>query len=246
MNDWIKLITDTDPRGVYAVNLLLCVLGALWTAGVARSERESISWRGWLGFWIGTGAYYALVLAASKPRTIEFRGEIEAVTFATRLPICIEQLGLYFATWALLISYALVTYHSIQVWKATVVCSLVVAIAAALDTAVLLPSGVHQALTSIAIGQWAWRLRARDQAKSSTMLLYALAQIPIQPVFASLGMNNGGYDNFESASYVIYAVLKLSLIPAICLAVTRAQYAPRIATEPSASGLRVAHCDFNI
>jgi hypothetical protein len=181
---------------------VLCGVGACWVAGTDPAKRDGDLWRHWTVFWVGTGAYWLISVLDPK------------------LYFGLASVGLYVGTAALLIGLL----RSQQRWTISnlavyVVSGGLVAVAALTDWALVWKrhnSGAHQLLCAVVLALWAWRLRLRDETKSLIMLTYAAAQLPLQPILASLGMTHDQYLDFVARTGLLYASLKVTLIPAVC------------------------------
>src|SRR6478609_11178109 len=87
MDTFLKLFTSGYP-GSFAANLVASLLGLVWTLGAKGRDRNRAVWRGWVGFWIGTGVFYILELVL--PRSA---------------PWWVAYVGLWAATWSLLTTF---------------------------------------------------------------------------------------------------------------------------------------------
>jgi hypothetical protein len=234
--DLVNLFVSADPRGADLVNLILCLLGALWLVGVKRESRSRLEWRTWFVFWVATGLYYAMlaiVEVTDSSRCIDgvvlcalsgCKHHSSVPGFVSRLGPPFEQAGLYVATAALLWGNRPGRAGRGAAW---LLPALLVTTAALLDFFIgcrlgIDHTGVHQTLTALAIGQAAWRLRERDQTKSSALLLYALVQLPVRPLMQLWGIQTAGHSEFVRSTLAVYAALKLALIPVTCFIATKA------------------------
>lgn len=215
MDTFLKLFTSGYP-GSFAANLVASLIGLVWTVGAKGRDRNRVVWRGWVGFWVGTGAFYVLELVLPE---------------AT--PWWLPYVGLWAATWSLLTAFWQTedrTPSSRRAIFVRVVVLVFVSAAADIVTKHLTErSGWHQALTCYALLLWAWRLRLADVSKSTTLLAYGIVQLPLEPLFRILSIPHGtGYDDFVASTFAIYAALKVTLIAPIYALVdsTRPSEAP--------------------
>jgi hypothetical protein len=214
MDSIFKLFTG-GYRGAFCANLLVSLLALVWTIGANPKKRETVSWRGWVTFWLGTCVFYLL-------KTIWLDWSVWWIPFS----------GLYVATGALLISFALSDERFANWPRIPVVASLAglvlaTVIADAISVHLTDRSGWHQALTAFALFMWAWRIRLRDVSKSIPLAAYAVLQLPLQPLLSWLGIkSNPGYDDFVLSTFAAYALLKLPLIASVYTATERVETAP--------------------
>jgi hypothetical protein len=230
--DLVKLFASADPRGGHIINAFLCLLGAMWVAGVKKTEANKVDRRAWIGFWLATAAYYVTAtFAVGREQNLicermclaacglpECGPPLPMVAYGTRLGPPFEQLGLYVATAFLLWANERLRWPRRRGW---LLPSLLVMGAALSDWAIkhhfgVTATGVHQCLTAVALGIPAWRLRKHDEGKSVTLLTYALVQLPIQPLLDVWGIETSGYGEFVTSTFLVYAVLKLAVIPVTC------------------------------
>lgn len=223
----VALFDSADPRGKHAVNLLLCLLGAIWLYGVKRECRFIREWRAWLCFWLATALYYLMAFIAVDQCPIGAKCVLRCTAdacsslpaFSSRMGPPWEQLGLYIATAALL--WLNVSTGGKRLLRDFTIPILLVIVAAICDyfifkRASVRYTGVHQLLTAVTIGFSAWRLRLRDQSKSAALLLYALVQLPVQPLLTLSEIDTGSYKGFTAGTGLAYAALKLAILPVVC------------------------------
>jgi hypothetical protein len=235
--DLVKLFLSADPRGADLVNLMLCALGVLWLVGIPVERRARPEWMAWLVFWFSTGAYYATAMLAIVPVGKEAactdgfaicgltgcRHTAAMPGFMSTLGPPFEQLGLYVATAALLWGSQQRRAGRDSYWRLPV---LLVTLAALFDFILgcrfgVEHTGVHQTLTALAIGLFAWLVRDRDQSKSSALLLYALVQLPVRPLLLWLKIDPMSHSDFVGSTLGVYAALKLTIIPAASFVATK-------------------------
>jgi len=209
-----------DPRVAALGNLVMGLFVLAWTLGVPASRRNTIAWRGWVAFWCGTSAFYAI-------HTLD--PDWDGVPFA----------ALYVATWSLLAAYFVDPFRG-RTGRAAA-GALIIVVPAILADVVMHAyghePGVHQTLTAAVLVAWAWRIRG-DASKSVPLIVYAVVQLPVASIYAFLhgfatpantgaaprsdpgALNPADYSQFVAATYVAYLLLKVTLIPSVVLAVT--------------------------
>lgn len=203
MNELLKIF-DKSPHVTAGLNLLACCIAAAWTRYLAGAPRPAfrLARRGWIMFWIATGAFYL---------------------FQTILPgHSFPRIGLYVATGALLAAWDRKREH--DRWPAIswlTWCVLAVVSCVTVDAIVahykVEDVGAHQLLTAIAIGLWAWRAREVDVQASMVIAGYAIVQLPVHQLLTIAGVDtNVKYDDFVASTYLVYAGLKLVLVPPLC------------------------------
>jgi hypothetical protein len=227
---FIKLFTgNATLDSAFAINALISFVCLLWTIGANIKNRDPIAWRGWIVFWIGTVSFYMLLAATDRWNNWSMP------LFGTWW--WIPYIGNDVATGSLLVSYDMTggglcaatpaRGNRRNLWSAIVLVTIAVAAdlvthQCTLSSAAGPRTGWVQILTSVALARWAWRLRTRDLGKSMLLLVYALVQLPLQPMFDLMRISTGGtYESFVVTSFGVYAVLKLSLLGPIYLAVEK-------------------------
>ena len=204
-----------SKEGGFLANLFVTLVVIAWMFGVARKDRETWVWRGWMSFWIGTGVYYAVAVLC-------VRTAYEPLV-----------LPLYLSTGALLAVLIVECEpgrrRQIRGVVAIAIAAIVVSAAALADYVTKQDGhkGWHQALLALVLLGWAWGLRERDSSKAGDVMIYALVQLPLMALLSLLAFkaNPESLKNmlpegdeqarYEAATYAIYAVLKLKMIPAM-------------------------------
>ena len=193
------------------LNLLLALVGLLWVWGADEKRVDLLARRGWQLFWAGTAAYYAAA-AANGPR-----GPLEW---------WVPQIGLYFASVALLSTY-LLGERRLDEWSPRSVVALAagtVLVAAGADITTVKVFGIpalwHQALTCFVILPWAFRLRHTQPSRSIAMALYALIQLPLWQTFPPL-QSLWTFEQFLHNTFAAYLLGKVPLVSAVHFAIRR-------------------------
>lgn len=57
---------DASAAAGHAINALISIVCLVWTLGIRENLREPDAWRGWVGFWAGTSAFYVLMTVTSS------------------------------------------------------------------------------------------------------------------------------------------------------------------------------------
>ncbi|MEO7730667.1 MAG: hypothetical protein ABIY55_06810 [Kofleriaceae bacterium] len=222
MTDLLKLF-EGSSRVSAALNLLTCAIACAWTIGLVGERRASfvLARRGWIAFWIATSTHY-LVLTLDP---------LSSAGFA----------GLYVATACLLACWD--PRRRPQMWPSWQwsVGSVVLVIAVVIMDHVHLEGrggedrGAHQLLTAFAIGLWAWRAREVDVAGSLTIAGYALIQLPIHQLLRSFDSPPAiSYQDFVDRTYIVYATLKVVVLPSLCVMLADKPRPADLTLKPSA------------
>jgi hypothetical protein len=207
----LDLFTSTKPEGLglVVVNLVGSLIVLIWTAGIRKHGRDERVWRGWMVFWGTTSLAYLLMIV------LRHRGS----GFAW--------FGFYASTASLLVTYGLSDAVPAGWHRYAVRAGIGTVLASAIADEILISHGRepgwHQTLAGAAMFLWAWKLRRRDSGKSVVLIVYALAQFPIQPFFLAVGLGpSQSYPEFVAATFLLYALLKLGLIPSIYALIEKA------------------------